>query len=106
MNIKKQLGAKIKRLRTKHELTQEQLAEKIGIATRTVCGIENGENFVKAETLEKLCETFGITCFELFASDHIKPRNELLEEIISDINEFDEKGLETVYKLVKILKLD
>lgn len=45
MNIKKQLGAKIKRVRQKHGYTQEQLAEKIDIATRTLCGIENGKTF-------------------------------------------------------------
>ena len=45
MNIKKQLGSKIKRLRQKRGFTQEQLAEKLDIATRTLCGIENGENF-------------------------------------------------------------
>ena len=39
MNIKKQLGIKIKRLRQKRGMTQEQLAEKFDIATRTLCGI-------------------------------------------------------------------
>ena len=44
MNIKKQLGTKIKRLRMKNGLTQEQLAEKIDIAPLTLSGIETGEN--------------------------------------------------------------
>ena len=39
MNIKKQLGNKIKRLRQKQGYTQEQLAEKMEIATRTLSGI-------------------------------------------------------------------
>ena len=51
MDIKNQLGFKIKRLRIKHKMTQEQLAEKMQIAPRTLCGIEIGVNFVKAETL-------------------------------------------------------
>ena len=54
MNIKKQLGVKIKRLRMKNGLTQEQLAEKIDIAPRTLSGIETGENFLTADTLEKI----------------------------------------------------
>lgn len=53
MNIKKQLGAKIKRLRQKRGFTQEQFAEKIDIAPRTLSGIETGENFLTADTLEK-----------------------------------------------------
>lgn len=107
MDIKKQLGSKIKRLRHKHKLTQEQLAEKMQIAPRTLCGIENGENFVKAETIAKICEVFNITSFELFAFDHIKPQEDLLEEIIADIKSFKSRDkIETLYKIVKALKVE
>lgn len=107
MDVKKQFGAKIKRLRVKHKLTQEQLAEKMQIAPRTLCGIENGENFVKAKTLAKLCEVFNITIFELFAFDHIKSQEELINEIISDIKSFrSREKIETIYKIVKALKVE
>jgi len=43
MGIKKELGLKIKRMRTKLSLTQEELAEKIDISQRTLAGIEIGE---------------------------------------------------------------
>lgn len=102
MNIKKQLGAKIKRIRKIRGLTQEQLAEQVNIATRTLCGIENGENFVTAETFEKICEIFNITGSELFSSDHLKPQEELINEIISDIKNLkDRYKIETIYKIVK-----
>ena len=55
MDIKKILGLKIKRLRLKHNLTQEQLAEKMQIAPRTLCGIENGENSPKPTPLCYWC---------------------------------------------------
>lgn len=103
----KELGLKIKRLRAKHGLTQEQLAEKMGIATRTLCGIENGENFVKAETMEKICKIFDITSFELFAFDHVKPQDELIEEIIQDVKNLNNRiKIETAYKFIKALKID
>lgn len=102
MNIKKQLGAKIKRLRQKQGLTQEQLAEKIDIATRTMSGIETGENFVTSETLEKILDVLNISSSELFAFDHIKPKDELKQEIISDIQNLNDRNtIETVYKIVK-----
>ena len=107
VNIKKQLGQKIKRLRAKHGYTQEQLAEKMQISTRTLCGIENGENFVKAETLDSFCKVFNITSFELFAFDHIKPQNDLIEEIIQDIHSFKSREkIETIYKFIKALKVE
>lgn len=52
MDVKKELGNKIKRIRQKEGLTQEQFAEKINIATRTLAGIEIGESFVSAQTIK------------------------------------------------------
>ncbi len=102
MDIKKQLGLKIKRLRRKQGLTQEQFAEKIEIAPRTLCGIENGENFLTAETLEKILDELGVTCSELFAFDHIKPQDELIKEIVNDVQKLtDRSKIEIIYKIVK-----
>ena len=102
MNIKKQLGIKIKRLRQKRGLTQEQLAEKMEIATRTLSGIESGKNFVTSETLEKVFTVLNVTSTELFALDHIKPQEELVQEIVNDIQNLkDRNKIETIYKIVK-----
>lgn len=102
VNIKKQLGAKIKRLRQKNGLTQEQFAERIDIATRTLSGIETGENFVTAETLEKIFKALDVSGSELFAFDHIKPQEELVSEIIEDVQKLkDRDKIETVYKIIK-----
>ena len=54
MGIKKELGIKIKRMRINRGLTQEQLAEMVDVSQRTMSGIEIGENFVTAETLDKI----------------------------------------------------
>jgi len=102
VNIKKQLGAKIKRLRQKRGFTQEQLAEKMGIATRTLSGIEIGENFVTADTLEKVFDVLKVSSSELFAFDHLKPQEELIKEIVSDLQGIkDREKIETIYKIVK-----
>ena len=52
-NLKENFGLNIKRERGKRGLSQEELAEKIGIAVNNLGKIERGENFVTAETLEK-----------------------------------------------------
>ena len=102
MNIKKQLGTKIKRLRQNRGYTQEKLAEKLDIATRTLCGIENGENFLTSETLEKILGILKVSSSELFAFDHIKPQEDLKKEIIFDIKNLKDKDkIETIYKIVK-----
>lgn len=105
MNIKKELGEKIKRLRKKQKLTQEQLAEMIDIAPRNLSSIEVGTSFAKAETLEKILIALNTTTEELFSNDHIKSNEALIKEIHNSISSIqDNKAmLEKVYKVIKAL---
>lgn len=105
MNIKKELGEKIKRLRKKQKLTQEQLAEMIDIAPRNLSSIEVGTSFAKAETLEKILTALNTTTEELFSNDHIKSNEALINEINNSISSIqDNKAmLEKVYKVIKAL---
>jgi transcriptional regulator with XRE-family HTH domain len=72
MGIKEELGKKIKRMRINRGLTQEQLAEAVDVSQRTLSGIEIGENFVTAETLDKIIKALNTTTEELFATNHLK----------------------------------
>lgn len=105
MNIKKELGEKIKRLRKKQKLTQEQLAEMIDIAPRNLSSIEVGTSFAKAETLEKILIALNTTAEELFSNDHIKSNEALIKEIHNSISSIQNNKvlLEKVYKVIKAL---
>ncbi|MBQ8459393.1 helix-turn-helix transcriptional regulator [bacterium] len=106
MGIKQELGLKIKRMRINRGLTQEQLAEKVNVSQRTMSGIEIGENFVTAETLDKIITALNTTSEELFATDHLKEQKYLFEEIQNDIKLISQnpQKLETLYNIVKSLK--
>lgn len=86
MGIKGELGQKIRRMRLKKGTTQEELAEKIDISQRTLSGIETGENFVTAETLDKLVLTIGTTFEKLFETEHYKETPLLVREINNTIS--------------------
>ncbi len=102
LNIKKQLGARIKKLRQDKGYSQEQFAEKLGIATRTLCGIEIGKNFFTADTLEKILETLEITPQDLFRVNYLQPQEVLVEEIIKTIKSIkDREKIEIIYKFIK-----
>ena len=62
-NIKKLLGQRIKEVRKAKNITQEELAEKIGIGTSNISYIENGKFAPSIETLQKLAQVFGIPQF-------------------------------------------
>lgn len=106
MGIKKELGIKIKRMRINRGLTQEQLAEMVDVSQRTMSGIEIGENFVTAETLDKIIKALNTTSEELFATDHLKDSEILIKEIQDYINLISNNSqkLETLYNIVKSLK--
>ncbi len=107
MDIKRQLGYKIKRLRQKKGYTQEQLAEMANISTRSLSGIESGENFMTAQTMENLLGCLGVTVDDLFTSEHLKPTENLISEINDIINSVkdDRDKIENIYKIVKAINL-
>jgi len=60
------LSANIKELRKKHQLSQEQLAQKAGITYSTLIKIESGSNKNPTlETLTKLASVFKISIDKL-----------------------------------------
>ena len=105
MDIKKELGLKIKNLRKQLGQTQEEFAEKIGIATRTLAGIEIGESFVSAQTIERILQYLDISLEDFFITSHLRSTNELVADIYSYIEKIKDNRvkLENIYKVVKAL---
>ena len=105
MDIKKEVGEKIKRFRKKNGFTQEKLAEIVDISSRNLSNIELGLSYPKPETLEKIMLALNMTTEELFSNDNLKTEDELLNEINKFISEAktDRLKLEKVYKILKTL---
>ena len=61
-----EFGKKIKQLRYKNGLTQEQLAEKVGLGAQSVSKWETGASMPDITLLPLLAETFGVTIDDLF----------------------------------------
>ena len=61
-----ELGKKIRQLRFKAQLTQEQLADKLGIGPQSVSKWENAVAMPDITTLPLLAEIFGVSIDELF----------------------------------------
>ena len=105
MTIKSKLGKRIKELRKQKGYSQEKLAEKLNIAQNTLSKIELGENFLTAETLEKLIFALEVTPSELFDFEHHKPHDNLVQDIkdyLTSIQE-DEVKLTILHKITQAL---
>ena len=92
-----ELGKKIKQLRFKAGLTQEQLAERLGIAPQSVSKWENAVAMPDITTLPLLAEIFGVTIDDLFdltveqRLNRIENRIDAEEELPTDVfREYEE----------------
>ena len=70
MNQEK-IGKFIANLRKEQKLTQEQLAEKLGVTDKSVSRWENGKGLPDVSLYKDLCNIFGITLNEFFAGEKI-----------------------------------
>jgi len=62
-----QLTNRVRRLRFDHgEMTQQQLAEKVGVTRQTIIAIESGKYAPSLPLAFKLARTFGVTIEEVF----------------------------------------
>ncbi len=66
INFKEAFGKNLKEIRKSKGITQESLAEMIGIHPRQVSKIETGEHFPNSTTLENICVALSISPRELF----------------------------------------
>lgn len=65
----KVLGGKIRKIRLKHNLTIEQLAEILNLSASYVGLIERGQRGISIEILHKFSQTFNISTDYLLSSD-------------------------------------
>lgn len=105
MGIKKELGKKIKKMRLAKGYTQEALSEMVDISQKALSSIEIGENFVTAETFDKLLLALETTSEELFATNDVKDPIELLKRINQNLAIIGDNSakLEIVYNLTQSL---
>lgn len=102
MDIKSNLGIRIKELRKQRRLSQEKLAELVDISQNALSYIETGDNFCSADTLEKIITALEIDPQELFDFGHFKSNDELLNEINHILNKNPEK-IPEYYKILKAI---
>lgn len=101
--IKQLLGKRIQEIRKSKKLTQEKLAEYIGIETSSISNIENGRYFPTAENLDKIMQILEISPIELFATEYNNEHSYLIEELNHAMNT-NEKLTRLIYKFYLTIK--
>lgn len=102
--IKKRLGKRIKDLRIKQNLSQQELAELAKIDQRSLSHIECGDTFPSKSLLD-LSKALQIELKDLFDFDYVEMTNDnMLEYINKNIKDLPKETITVIYRLVKSLK--
>lgn len=96
----KDLGNRVRTVRRQQSLTQEQLAEKVGISSSFLGHIERGTRVASLDTLVALCNTLNVTPEYLLSAslhnfDHKMPEG-LSERERAKLSEFLRLAQDTV----------
>jgi len=101
--LKQLLGKRIRELRKERRITQEQLAEMLGIGTANISYIENGKFAPSMENFEKLLNIFGVEAYELYNFPRTESLEEMRAKLYSALDKNDEL-LKIIYKIYKAIK--
>ncbi len=101
MTLKQDLGQRIQKLRKDKKITQEQLAEMVGIDPKNISRIEKGNNYPTAENLTSIAKALNVDIYELFVFNSIH-LEQMKEEIINSLN--SEKNILHLYQYLKFEK--
>ena len=91
------IGKFIFELRKEKKMTQQELADKIGVTDRAISKWENGRGMPDLSLMKPLCEILGITLNELISGERIE-KKEIQKKS-------EENILKTILNLLMRMKL-
>ena len=86
-----ELGKTISDIRRKHDLTQEEFAEKFNVTRQTISNWENGKSYPDLETLVRMSEDFNISLDTMLKGD-----NRMVREITKEQKHGKKHGLKLI----------
>ena len=76
------MGRRIAQCRKQRQMTQEQLAEKMGVSLQTVSCIELGKKAIRPENLANLCARLDVSAdYVLYGKREERQMNETVEKL-------------------------
>lgn len=78
------IGHNLRRIRTEHKLTIEQVSERVGISTTFYSNLESGNKMMSVETLRKITDTFSISADALLYKDDADMRLRSIDMLLRD----------------------
>lgn len=97
----KNFGNNLKHLRESKNLTQERLAELIGVEYQTISRIETGLYFTSYDNLQKIAKVLDVNISDLFNFQNEKmTKQDLIKAITKILKTSNENDVEFFYKVL------
>ncbi len=94
----------IKRLRNSLGLTQDEFSSKIDMSIQGLRNIEQGKYQPTADTIDKICDTFHISPFDLLIEPHSGDKNSAILTINKKLKTCSIEQLTKIDEIIDIIK--
>lgn len=101
---KQLLGARIKELRKNRGMTQDQLAERVDLATRYISLIEVGRSSPSLETIENIARALEVELKVLFDFLHLDPDAVASKGLEKSLDGISESNRQLLYRIAALMK--
>lgn len=106
MDLRAKIGYKLKQLRLEADISQEKLAEYLGVHIQAIGKVETGKIFISENVLIKACKFFDVKPRYFFDFDDIKLRQsdtERISEITEKLQHSKPIFIKQIHKIVNAL---
>lgn len=97
------IGIRIGELRKQKGLTQEKLAEKMGVSPKYLSSIERGKENPTLDMIIKLAQSMDVEIADLFTFIEVEDPSKRKSLISSLLKEADEESLKRALKILKLI---
>lgn len=100
---KELLGMRIREVRKLRGLSQEKLAEKVGVDPKQISRIEGGKSAPSLDTLEAIAKHLQVEMKDLFDFQHLVPEERLEDQAVRLLGMMDQRTKQLAVRILHTL---
>lgn len=97
------IGRRIKTVRIEKQLTQEYIANRVGVNVSHISNIENGKTKVSLTSLVLICNALEITVDYILENEYSSPTTTIETEIMNTLSHMTKEEKEQLLRIAKVL---
>jgi transcriptional regulator with XRE-family HTH domain len=100
---KELLGMRVREVRKLRGLSQEKLAEQVGVEPKQISRIEGGKSAPSLDTLEAIARSLQVEMKDLLDFQHLIPEERVEDQVVRLLSMMDEKTKRVAIRMLRTL---